>query len=582
MTIIRDAVSRWWFPASVGARMVVVILMSVLPLGAIASTLALRDYQTSFGQGTSRTEAMLLAFVARQQEALRETTAGLHALGGLPGLRSPASCPSLSAMAVRLSAGRILGLVVRSSGPGQALVCAAGEALPLSIALSTTQAMTRGGARSTAGVTLGRLDRTDRSIPAIPLRVAVAGSGGAPGLTLDALVAIERDVIPAGAGEGGAIWLVRDGHPELLLGNAAIRPPGTTALQRLVKRGRPTFANDDASGRTDAYAIGRLPEGSVVVAGDQATGEEERAALLLFRRVLAIAALLLLGLLVVMVGAHVTVSAPVLALTRRVDRWREGGIFDRANMRFMPAELVALASVFEHAVSAIAERERQLERASADQELLIKEIHHRVKNNLQIIASLLNLQANRIRAPEAKAEFGAARDRVRALATLHRHLYAEGGLHTIAMRPFLLELCGQLFQAMGEREGARIRLDVDAPDLDMSSDQAVPLALIVTEAVSNAVKYAFPGGRSGHVSVCLQRGPDETIDLLIEDDGVGIPAGRIETETGIRDGLGIQLIRGFARQLGATLTVTEENGTRYHLVLALRPPERDGVLPSAA
>ena len=555
----RALLSRRWMPSSTAARMVVVILLSVLPLGGIAAAIAWRNYQVSFNQGTFRTEAAVLSFVAHEQEAMGEAATGLRALGGLPGIDSPSSCPMLAAMTLRLSAGRLLGLAVRR-GNGDPLVCAAGEPLP--------PRSTVDDAESVEGARLGRIQRVGGSAPAVPLRVSMPDPGGSSVLTLDALVAIRRATFPEDAGAGGAIWLLRDGSPELLVGAPGLRPPDRKVLRRLLHRDRPIFARDPA-GRIDAYAIGRLPNGAVVIAGDQATGEEQRAASLLFRRVLAIAALLILGLLVVMVGAHVTVSAPVLALTRRVDRWREGGVFDRANMRFMPTELVALASVFEHAVDAITDRERQLERAASEQDLLIKEIHHRVKNNLQIVASLLNLQASRIRAPEAKAEFGAARDRVRALATLHRHLYAEGGLHTIAMRPFLLELCGQLFQAMGEREGTRIRLTVDAPELDMSSDQAVPLALVVTEAVSNAVKYAFPDGRSGHVSVRLEKGAAGAVDLFIDDDGVGIPAGRMETETGIRDGLGIQLIRGFARQLGATLSVVEEYGTHYHLRLVL-------------
>lgn len=205
----------------------------------------------------------------------------------------------------------------------------------------------------------------------------------------------------------------------------------------------------------------------------------------------------------------------------------------------------------------------------------MQEIHHRVKNNLQIIASLLNLQANRIRQPQARAEFQSARDRVRALATLHRHLYAHEELHTINMRLFLTELCGQLFQAMGETEGKRIALSIEAPEVQVSSDQAVPLALIVTEAVSNAVKYAFPHGRRGHVWVHLAAEGDAAT-LEVRDDGVGIAAGREETEAGTRDGLGLTLIRGFARQLGATLTVEEGRGTRYVVRLPLRRERPEG------
>ncbi len=207
----------------------------------------------------------------------------------------------------------------------------------------------------------------------------------------------------------------------------------------------------------------------------------------------------------------------------------------------------------------------------------MQEIHHRVKNNLQVVASLLNLQASRIRLPEARAEFQSARDRVRTLATLHRHLYAHGELHTINMREFLTELCSQLFQAMGEKAGERLRLDIEAPELKMSSDQAVPLALIVTEAVSNALKYAFPSGRRGSISVCLKADCSHA-ELEIFDDGVGIPAGRVETEAGTRDGIGIQLIRGFARQLGATLQVEEGHGTRYKVHLPLQRKRLDSPL----
>ena len=197
----------------------------------------------------------------------------------------------------------------------------------------------------------------------------------------------------------------------------------------------------------------------------------------------------------------------------------------------MPREVRELATALAGATAAVAWREQRLRAAGDQQELLIQEIHHRVKNNLQIVASLLNLQANRIRQPSARAEFQSARDRVRALATLHRHLYTQSELHAINMKSFLEELCGQLFQAMGEQRGRRITLDIAAPALRLSSDQAVPLALIVTEAVSNALKYAFPDGRSGHVSVRLTAGTD-IAELVIEDDGVGIPAGVVETETG--------------------------------------------------
>ena len=215
------------------------------------------------------------------------------------------------------------------------------------------------------------------------------------------------------------------------------------------------------------------------------------------------------GLAVVSAASYAFVVKPLRALNASVRRWKAGSPFtsDQEAER-IPFEVSQLAASFQSATLTLEQREIDLRVAIEQQGLLMQEIHHRVKNNLQIVASLMNLQASRIRQPEAKAEFQSARDRIRALATLHRHLYAHGELHTINMRGFLVELCGQLFQAMGEKPGDRIKLEIDAPELQMTSDQAVPLSLIVTEAVSNAIKYAFAGREEGRLRLSLARTPD--------------------------------------------------------------------------
>jgi two-component sensor histidine kinase len=128
---------------------------------------------------------------------------------------------------------------------------------------------------------------------------------------------------------------------------------------------------------------------------------------------------------------------------------------------------------------------------------------------------------------------------------------------------------------MGETVNGRLQLDIAAPELEMSSDQAVPLSLIVTEAVTNAIKYAFPAGRRGVIGITLRHDGDG-VELEIKDDGIGIPAGKSETATGTRDGIGIQLINGFARQLGAKLEVEQGRGTRYLVHMKIRRDRPDG------
>ncbi len=294
------------------------------------------------------------------------------------------------------------------------------------------------------------------------------------------------------------------------------------------------------------------------------------------RSYVLIFAITLLGLLIAVAGLDFVVASPLRRLGLGIDTWRSGEGFDLKKMGRLPREFRGVAQSFKRSTLALSRREDDLRRAVIQQQLAMQEIHHRVKNNLQIVASLLNLQASRIRLPEAKAEFQSARDRVRALATVHRHLYAHGELNTINMRIFLTDLCGPLFQAMGETGDERIKLEIDAPELQMSSDQAVPLSLIVTEAVTNAIKYGFPAGRSGTISIRLTESGEE-VELDIHDDGIGIPAGRVETESGTRDGVGIQLIRGFARQLGAVLTMQEGAGTRYIVRMKLRRERVDSL-----
>ncbi len=271
--------------------------------------------------------------------------------------------------------------------------------------------------------------------------------------------------------------------------------------------------------------------------------------------------------------AHRGSTVPIDELRHSIDRWRGGKPFSYA-FSSRTVAIRRLGHAFYRATQELARRQTVAAQATRLQDLAMQEIHHRVKNNLQIVASLLNLQASRIRQPEAKAEFQSARDRIRALATLHRHLYVYGEIHTIDMGEFLIELCEQLFKALGETPNGRLKLTIDAPALKVSSDQAVPLALIVTEAVTNAVKYAFPDGRTGAISVSL-REEDGIATLEVTDDGIGIPSGRQQTDAGVRDGIGLQLINGFARQLNAALLVEEVFGTRYVVTLPLRQDRFD-------
>ncbi len=399
--------------------------------------------------------------------------------------------------------------------------------------------------------------------------LAVRGVGGDVAVAVLPPSWLDQRVLPDRFGGKDAVWLL-DADRRVIASHGAVVQalPDLVTMGSLIESAQLAVRAKSAKDRRYAYATTLLPGGWRLIAATSAQREHDQAMRELLVRLAELTVLVLAGLTAVVLGADVAFGNPLRRLSHAVRRWQGGAPFDPGDLAGAPDEVTQLARSFREATTGLRQRELELEQAKERQDLLVLEIHHRVKNNLQVIASLLNLQASRIRVPEAQAEFQAARDRVRALATLHRHLYADGELHTINMRSFLKELCGQLFQAMGEKEDARIRLLIEAPELRMSADQAVPLALIVTEAVTNSVRYAFPGGQSGQIAVILLDKGGE-LDLMISDNGVGIPAGQAETEAGTRDGIGLQLIRGFSRQLGATLTVEDEGrGTRYAVRLS--------------
>ena len=569
---------------SVGARLLVVILFSVVPMAVLSSFMAWHSYEAALDASSNRAAVVAEALMAQSDEQIAAAERMLHALAGQPALHVATDCSGLLRLTRALQTTRLVDLAFTAldqapcrSPEGIAEDISAPASSPAVLHAMTLQTLLSGDRLTTRPVL--RL-----TLPvAAPTATPTGGMAGAPGrLVADMRLGWTQSELAAsdlwrnrlGPGGDTEAWLVgRDGSRVSLCDDCGW-----------------TGARDIRPPLTAGHFLKRSMIGDVDLLVTTVPSRAENLALSEFvRRVVAIALLLAVGLVAVWIGASQLIVAPLRAVTLSVTEWRRAGAYDPRHTRSTPIELRHLSRAFAQATQSLAAHEERLRRAETKQELLIKEIHHRVKNNLQIIASLLNLQANRIRQPEARAEFASARDRVRALATLHRHLYSEGELHTLNMRSFLEELCGQLFQAIGEKQGGRIRLVIEAPEIVMSTDQAVPLALVVTEAVSNAIKYAFPGGRGGVVSVRLAEEVVGIATLVIEDDGIGIPAGRAETESGVRDGIGIQLIRGFARQLGATLEVTEGVaagtgtglGTRYRLMVPLHP-EAQGSASEAA
>ncbi len=203
--------------------------------------------------------------------------------------------------------------------------------------------------------------------------------------------------------------------------------------------------------------------------------------------------------------------------------------------------------------------ERQLRDSLAEKELLLKEVHHRVKNNLQIISTLLDLQADNIHDENLLKSLKESQDRIMAMALIHEKLYQSSDLACIDFWEYLESLVGHLLSSYVDDPG-RIVMKVDVGDLQMGIDKAIPYGLIINELVSNAMKHAFPNGRRGEITIHFHAEEGGWINLTVADNGIGLPPGLDFRNTGT---LGMQLVNMLTKQLHGEISLLNEEGAAF-------------------
>lgn len=194
--------------------------------------------------------------------------------------------------------------------------------------------------------------------------------------------------------------------------------------------------------------------------------------------------------------------------------------------------------------------EEALEQALEDKTTLLKEVHHRVKNNLQVIGSLLYLQSHTLKNHAAQKAFNDSRLRVRAMAAVHELIYENDSLDKINFEIYLEKLAGIIVKSMKKQE---IRTIVDAEDITFAIDKAIPLGLICSELITNSLKYAFPEGHTPEptIRVRLEYNLNRTITMTFEDNGIGLPD---DFDSASQDSLGMTIIDSLTGQLGGSIT----------------------------
>lgn len=231
-----------------------------------------------------------------------------------------------------------------------------------------------------------------------------------------------------------------------------------------------------------------------------------------------------------------------------------------------PPEIQALARTLDVMGQAIDARDHALRENLAQKDALLREIHHRVKNNLQVITSLLNLQQRQLSDPAAKAAMADTRQRVTALALVYRALYQSPDLRRVEVRSFLEELVAQLLNGEGPR-AQPVRTEITSDMLALDPDKLAPFALFAVEAVTNALKHGFPE-RGGRIAIRFSVGAEHA-QLEVQDDGVG------GAEAAAAPGVGRTLMTAFARQLRgrAELEPAPEGGLVARLIFPIPDPE---------
>jgi two-component sensor histidine kinase len=442
-----------------------------------------------------------------------------------------------------------------------AAVC---SALPFAKDLNLSALPIFGRARQSAGfVVSGEIQSAVLQRPVVtgmlPLRNASGAFEGALSIELDTgwLDSLMRTHALA----PGAVVFIADTDRHILGSNdravaqALVQGPARTENSPLLREAR------DAAGNNWRFSEISLQGGSLFI------GYAMRESALFGATYLSVATDFLTPVLMIMLAwtaiwfaTEQQVTRWILYLRRISAAYRGGHYSIRPSLAGAPAEFAALGQGFSDMANSIQDRDQKLRDAVEQKTVLIREIHHRVKNNLQVVMSLLSLQVGRVRDPSARQALVQAQARINALVVVHRILHEIEYQPTVDLRHIISDLGRQITEGMSGNN-SKLVYNEDLVSVIVSGDFAIPLALFVTEVLTNSFKHAFPAGGAGTISLSLTSSGDH-LHLVIADNGEGYDD---SIESG---GLGRRLIQSLAHQVQGTVQIDTApgQGTRTELI----------------
>ncbi len=354
---------------------------------------------------------------------------------------------------------------------------------------------------------------------------------------------------------------------------AATALPAGRPLEELARDRAITFTGPALSGERRTFSVVPLAEGELFALGTWpaatasflSTGATVSPYLLPF--------LMWTGsLIAAIVAIERLVARHIRRLRRSITAFAGGDrLVGDLDFATAPTEIREAAEAFEQMTETILHDEAELEDMVHQKEVLLREVHHRVKNNLQLIASIMNMQIRQTRSPEAKFMIQRLQERVMSLATVHRGLYQTSGLTDVRADELLPDIVRQIV-SMASGPGRRFEVSTEVEDIRLTPDQAVPLSLLLTEALTNAIKYAAaPDTGRPKLEVALKRvAGDRTARLDVINSAA--PGGAQLEEPQDGTGLGVELVSAFTLQLGGHLEREREGGVyRLSLIFNVEP-----------
>jgi len=215
-------------------------------------------------------------------------------------------------------------------------------------------------------------------------------------------------------------------------------------------------------------------------------------------------------------------------------------------------------------VSSLKEAERNVHKLLQEKEQLMKEVHHRIKNHMNTMYSILSVQESYFSNPDVKDAFEEAKNRIRLMQSIYYKLYSSSNSNSIELGPFIDELVRNLQAAYATDANIDISTAID--DIQVTAKQSLPIGIIVTELITNTLKYAFPGRESGHIAIFLQHLSTDKLKIVVEDNGIGTPPEILQDK---RYGFGLTLVEGYAHQFDGSVIIENNPGSRITIHIKL-------------